>query len=316
MQPQQPLYTETAVPPFVWTRRLNVAAITCALQFTVDNSLTVTGYASVMALNPFGPPKTIRSLAIVSHGSVGLVQLAERLRDYIDANIAVTSCQATPNKVPFRIDTRFLETMCMLALKVGDDQVVTLSAHPLRSNDALWLAPLCHNEQSWTVYQYVPAALRAHLLFRGAFSLVQCLDGFIAERCLWNILDGLVVGPPWDIEENVTGQHGDGFGDVQDTDTEKHKDMYADASVDVDADADADAATAALNENVVSSVPTDAGPANCFPCRRLRFRGSAFRRTLIRGTSQTFTCKHGSTTTKVAWILCRHFAQRDRRLYF
>lgn len=62
--------------------------------------------------------------------------------------------------------------------------------------DVLWKALIRHDARTWLAVQYTPACLRAHLFYTCAFALVRSLDGFIAERCLWGMNDGLVTRPP------------------------------------------------------------------------------------------------------------------------
>ena len=227
---------------FVWSRRLNVAAITCVLEFARAHELTVTGYASVMSLNPFGPPDTIRSVALVSHDGRDLRGEALHLRAFIVDNIVAMAGQASANRAPFRIDERGFDATSLLSIKVGDDQLVTLTGKALGPLDALWRAPIHHDGKVWSLVQYTPACLRSQLLFNGAFTLVQYLDGFIAERCLWGITDGLVSKPPWvasmeyeahsgempyahnekDTNTNEDGDDGDGDGDGDEGNEDNH----------------------------------------------------------------------------------------------
>ena len=181
-------------PPFVWSKRLHTAAVRCALDFVRDHAWIVTGYASVMSLNPHGGPKMVRSLATVVYDAAADIHQAGRaLLTHIADTLVTVSNVAAAGRAPLRLDARCLETLGMLIVKVGEDQIATLSVCPLQPTDVLWPAPIEHDGQSWTVLQYTPALLRSHLVAANAFSLVWYLDGFIAERCLWGWNDGLVT---------------------------------------------------------------------------------------------------------------------------
>lgn len=180
--------------PSIWSRKLHGAAIAAALDFVCAHEWTVTGYVAVMGLNPYGAPKTIRSLAVVVQDGSDALKATEALRDYIIRSSSTSS--APSSKSPIYIDTRCAETLGMLIIKAGDAQLVTLTALPLHPNDCMWKVPVIHDARTWLVVQYAPACLRAHLFYTCAYSLVRSLDGFIAERCLWGMHDGLITQPP------------------------------------------------------------------------------------------------------------------------
>lgn len=195
-----PFRVEHPTPTSIWSRKVHGAAIACALDFVCAHEWTVTGYASVMSLNPYGAPKTIRSLAVVVQDGSDPMKAAQALCDYLSQNytsgLSAGSAAAASAKTPIHVDARCVDTLGMFIIKAGDAQLVTLTALSLTPMDVLWKALIRHDARTWLAVQYTPACLRAHLFYTCAFALVRSLDGFIAERCLWGMNDGLVTRPP------------------------------------------------------------------------------------------------------------------------
>jgi hypothetical protein len=163
---------------------LLASCVTAAIDFAVERGCVITGYASVMSLNPHRqPPASISSLAVTAPADGSLV------RNDVISEVARLLAAAHPGVLVQALHGDGERDIGII--RVAGVQVLTVSEFPKwcsaghQAEPDVWKVPLQHAGRTWAhTTQFVPHVLRALLLERNCGSLVEALDGFIADICV------------------------------------------------------------------------------------------------------------------------------------
>lgn len=182
-----------------WNRGLLSRAVHFILEYASTHDCIITGYASVMSLNPAGMPPHVRSAALVAPEHADVLAVVYDLASY------VTTCLGCDPAVQDLIldEKPFAIAMHgdIYIVKAGEDQIATMTAYPSDlETSAVWKQPINHASTSWSLLQFLPHVLRAQLVARNAQRLVRQLDGWISERALC----GMEIGIEMKVQEYIS----------------------------------------------------------------------------------------------------------------